>query len=132
MDPFDGRVVSTFIRQALKSEPLTVFGDGSQTRSFCYIDDLVRGIMAMGQSSDPGPINLGNPRENTLLELAKMVTDIVGGSGEIKFLDLPQDDPKKRNPEISKAKNILGWEPTVSLEEGIQQTATWIAKNLSA
>ena len=132
MDPFDGRVVSTFIRQALKGEPFTVFGDGSQTRSFCYIDDLVRGIMAMGQSSDPGPINLGNPRENTLLELAKMVTDIVGGSGEIKFLDLPQDDPKKRNPDISKARSILGWEPTVSLEEGIQKTATWMAKNLSA
>ena len=132
MDPFDGRVVSTFIRQALKGEPFTVFGDGSQTRSFCYIDDLVRGIMAMGQSSSPGPINLGNPRENTLLELAKMVTDIVGGSGEIKFLDLPQDDPKKRNPDISKAKSILGWGPTVSLEEGIQKTATWMDKNLSA
>jgi dTDP-glucose 4,6-dehydratase len=132
MDPFDGRVVSTFIRQALKREPFTVFGDGSQTRSFCYIDDLVRGIMAMGQSNHPGPINLGNPRENTLLELAKMVTDIVGGSGEIKFLDLPQDDPKKRNPDISKARSILGWEPTVSLEVGIQKTATWMAKNLSA
>ena len=132
MDPFDGRVVSTFIRQALRNEPFTVFGDGSQTRSFCYIDDLVRGIMAMGQSSHPGPINLGNPRENTLLELAKMVTDIVGGSGEIKFLDLPQDDPKQRNPDISKARSILGWEPTVSLEEGIQKTATWMAKNISA
>ena len=132
MDPFDGRVVSTFIRQALKGEPFTVFGDGSQTRSFCYIDDLVRGIMAMGQSNHPGPINIGNPRENTLLELAKMVTDIVGGSGETKFLVLPQDDPKKRNPDISKARSILGWEPTVSLEEGIQKTATWMAKNLSA
>ena len=132
MDPFDGRVVSTFIRQALKGEPFTVFGDGSQTRSFCYIDDLVRGIMAMGQSDHPGPINLGNPRENTLLELAEMVTDIVGGSGEIKFLDLPQDDPKKRNPDISKARSNLGWEPTVPLEEGIQKTATWMAKNLSA
>ena len=132
MDPFDGRVVSTFIRQALKGEPLTVFGDGSQTRSFCYIDDLVRGIMAMGQSNHPGPINIGNPRENTLLELATMVTDIVGGSGETKFLVLPQDDPKKRNPDISKARSILGWEPTVSLEEGIQKTATWMAKNLSA
>jgi dTDP-glucose 4,6-dehydratase len=88
--------------------------------------------MTIGQSNHPGPINLGNPRENTLLELAKMVTDIVGGSGEIKFLDLPQDDPKKRNPDISKARRILGWEPTVSLEEGIQKTATWMAKNLSA
>ena len=131
MDPFDGRVVSTFIRQALKGEAFTIFGDGSQTRSFCYIDDLVRGIMAMGQSNHPGPINLGDPRENTLLELAKMVTEIVGGSGEIQFLDLPEDDPKKRNPEITKARSILGWEPTVSLEDGIQKTATWMAKNLS-
>jgi dTDP-glucose 4,6-dehydratase len=132
MDPFDGRVVSTFIRQALKREPFTVFGDGSQTRSFCYIDDLVRGIMAMGRSSHLGPINLGNPRENTLLELAKLVTDIVGGSGEIKFLDLPQDDPKQRNPDISKARSILGWEPKVPLEEGIQKTAAWMSKNISA
>jgi dTDP-glucose 4,6-dehydratase len=132
MDPFDGRVVSTFIRQALNSEPFTIFGDGLQTRSFCYIDDLVRGIMAMGQSNHPGPINLGNPRENTLLELAKMVTQIVGGSGEIEFLELPADDPKKRNPEISKARSILGWEPTVLLEEGIEKTAAWMRKRLSA
>jgi len=132
MDPFDGRVVSTFIRQALKGEAFTIFGDGSQTRSFCYIDDLVRGIMAMGQSNHPGPVNLGNPRENTLLELAKMVTEIVGGSGEIKFLDLPQDDPKTRNPDISKAIRLLGWEPTVSLEDGIQKTAIWMTKNFNA
>ena len=130
MDPYDGRVVSTFIRQALKSEPLTIFGDGSQTRSFCYIDDLVRGIMAMGQSNHPGPINLGNPRENTLLELAKMVTDIVGGSGEIKFLELPQDDPKKRNPDISKAMNLLEWRPEVKLEDGIALTASWMRTSL--
>ncbi len=132
MDPYDGRVVSTFIRQALKKEPFTVFGDGSQTRSFCYIDDLVRGIMAMGQSTHQGPINLGNPRESTLLELAKMVTDIVGGSGEINFLELPKDDPKTRNPDISKASSILSWKPAVTLEEGLQKTASWMAKNLSA
>ena len=131
MDPYDGRVVSTFIRQALKSELFTIFGDGSQTRSFCYIDDLVRGIMSMGQSDHPGPINLGNPRENTLLELAKMVTEIVGGSGEIEFLDLPEDDPKKRNPEISKARSILGWEPSVPLEDGIEKTASWMRNRLS-
>lgn len=130
MDPFDGRVVSTFIRQALLGEPFTIFGDGSQTRSFCYIDDLVRGIMAMGLSSNPGPINLGNPRENTLLELAKMVTAIVGGSGDISFLDLPEDDPKKRNPDISRARNILGWEPSVSLEDGIKRTAIWMSSSL--
>jgi dTDP-glucose 4,6-dehydratase len=126
MDPYDGRVVSTFIRQALKGEPFTIFGDGSQTRSFCYIDDLVRGIMTMGQSGHPGPINLGNPRENTLLELAKMVTEIVGGSGEIKFLDLPEDDPKQRCPDISLAKKNIDWEPTVTIEEGIRRTALWM------
>ena len=132
MDPYDGRVVSTFIRQALKSEPFTIFGDGSQTRSFCYIDDLVRGIMSMGQSSHPGPINLGNPRENTLLELAKMVTQLVGGSGEIEFLELPEDDPKKRNPDISRARSVLRWEPSVPLEEGIEKTAAWMRKRLGS
>lgn len=132
MDPYDGRVVSTFIRQALKNEPFTIFGDGSQARSFCYIDDLVRGIMSMGASTHSGPINLGNPRENTLLELAKLVTEIVGGSGEIKFLDLPEDDPKTRNPDITRAKTILGWDPSVTLEDGIKKTATWMSANLSS
>lgn len=126
MDPYDGRVISTFIRQALKSEPFTIFGDGSQTRSFCYIDDLVRGIMAIGQSTHPGPINLGNPRENTLLALAKLVTEVVGGSGEIVYLDLPEDDPKKRNPDISKAQEILNWTPSTDLADGIGRTASWM------
>lgn len=130
MDPYDGRVVSTFIRQALRGEPFTIFGNGSQTRSFCYIDDLVRGIMAMGQCNHPGPINLGNPREITLLELAKIVTDIVGGSGEIRLLDLPQDDPKQRNPDISKANEFLNWDPVISLENGIQLTASWMRQSL--
>ena len=132
MDPYDGRVVSTFIRQAIKSEPFTIFGDGSQTRSFCFIDDLVAGIIAMGQSTHHGPINLGNPRENTLTELAKMVTEIVGGSGEIEFLALPEDDPKKRNPDITRAKAVLNWEPLVSLERGIKLTAEWMAETLSS
>jgi nucleoside-diphosphate-sugar epimerase len=131
MDPYDGRVVSTFIRQALKSEAFTIFGDGTQTRSFCYIDDLVKGIMAMGRSDQPGPINLGNPRENTLLELANMVSKIVGGSGEIKFLELPEDDPKQRNPDITRARSLLGWEPSVPLETGIEKTAAWMAKALN-
>lgn len=126
MDPYDGRVVSTFIRQALKSEPLSIFGDGSQTRSFCFVDDLVAGIIAMGTSSHPGPINLGNPQENTLLELAEAVTRIVGGSGELVFESLPVDDPKRRNPDITKAKSILGWEPRVSLEDGLEKTAAWM------
>jgi dTDP-glucose 4,6-dehydratase len=130
MDPYDGRVVSTFIRQALESEPFTIFGDGSQTRSFCYVDDLVKGIMAMGLSSNPGPINLGNPRDNSLLELANLVTQIVGGPGEIEFRSLPKDDPRQRNPDITKARKVLGWEPSVSLEDGIKKTAEWIAKRL--
>lgn len=126
MDPYDGRVVSTFIRQALEGVPFTIFGDGSQTRSFCYIDDLVRGIIAMGQSYHPGPINLGNPRENSLLELAEIVTSVVGAIGEMKFMPLPEDDPKRRNPDIHKARDILGWSPNVEIEEGILRTAEWM------
>ena len=130
MDPYDGRVVSTFIRQALKSEPFTIFGDGTQTRSFCYIDDLVSGIMAMGKSNHPGPINLGNPRENTLLELANIVTEVIGGAGEINYLPLPEDDPKQRNPDITKARTVLSWEPKTSLETGIETTGSWMAATL--
>jgi dTDP-glucose 4,6-dehydratase len=128
MDPFDGRVVSTFIRQALKNEPFTIFGDGTQTRSFCDIDDLVAGIVAMGQSSHSGPINLGNPKENTLLELAQMVTDLVGGTGGIEFSDLPEDDPKIRNPDITRAREILNWDPLVTIEQGLVKTADWMRK----
>jgi nucleoside-diphosphate-sugar epimerase len=131
MDPFDGRVVSTFIRQALKNEPLTIFGDGTQTRSFCYIDDLVAGIVAMGGRSHPGPINLGNPKENTLLELAQMVTDLVGGTGEIEFSDLPEDDPRRRNPDTTRAREILDWEPVVTIEQGLLKTADWMKKVIS-
>jgi dTDP-glucose 4,6-dehydratase len=131
MDPFDGRVVSTFIRQALKNEPFTIFGDGNQTRSFCYIDDLVSGIVAMGASSHPGPINLGNPKENTLLELAQMVTELVGGTGEIEFSDLPEDDPKTRNPDITRAREMLNWEPAVTIEQGLVKTADWMRKVIS-
>jgi dTDP-glucose 4,6-dehydratase len=131
MDANDGRVVSTFVRQALKGEPFTIFGDGTQTRSFCYIDDLVRGIMAMGASSNKGPINLGNPNENTLLELAQMVTKVVGGTGEIVYKELPEDDPRRRNPDITRARSVLGWEPKVNLEEGIRKTADWMAKSLA-
>ena len=127
MDPYDGRVVSTFIRQALASEPITVFGDGTQTRSFCYIDDLVRGIVAMGKSSHPGPINLGSPRENNLLELADLVTVLLKSKSEIEFLPLPEDDPKRRNPDITRAREVLGWEPIVELQDGITKTALWIS-----
>jgi nucleoside-diphosphate-sugar epimerase len=130
MDPYDGRVVSNFIRQALKGEAITIYGTGEQTRSFCYIDDLVRGIMAMGTSSHSGPINLGNPRENNLLELADMIISQLDSKSQIVFLPLPEDDPKQRNPDISRAREILGWEPIVKLEDGISKTASWIYQNL--
>ena len=131
MDPYDGRVVSNFIRQALKGEPLTIYGTGEQTRSFCYIDDLVRGIMAMGMSSHPGPINLGNPEERTLLNLAELVLGITKSSSTLEFLELPEDDPKRRCPDITKAKTVLGWEPAVDMSTGISKTAHWISENLS-
>jgi dTDP-glucose 4,6-dehydratase len=131
MDPYDGRVVSNFIRQALRGEPITIYGTGEQTRSFCYIDDLVRGIMAMAVSSHSGPINLGNPRENNLLELADMVVSQLGSRSKIEFLPLPEDDPKQRNPNISRAREILNWEPIVKLEDGISKTASWMASNLA-
>jgi dTDP-glucose 4,6-dehydratase len=131
MDPYDGRVVSNFIRQALKGEPLTIYGTGEQTRSFCYIDDLVRGIMAMGMSSHPGPINLGNPEERTLLNLAELVLEITKSSSTLEFLELPEDDPKRRCPDITKAKTVLGWEPAVDISTGISKTAHWISENLS-
>ena len=130
MDPYDGRVVSNFIRQALQGKPLTIYGSGEQTRSFCYIDDLVRGIVAMGRSNEPGPINLGNPEERTLLNLAELVLDITKSTSELEFLELPEDDPKQRCPDIRRAKSLLGWEPRVDISSGIQSTADWIRKNI--
>lgn len=127
MDPFDGRVVSTFIRQALRGEPVTVFGDGSQTRSFCFIDDLISGIVSMGRSNQPGPINLGNPEERNLIDLAQIVLRITNSKSELVFQALPEDDPKRRCPDIARAKSLLNWEPQVGIEEGISRTADWIA-----
>jgi dTDP-glucose 4,6-dehydratase len=129
MDPYDGRVVSNFIRQALHGKPLTIYGSGEQTRSFCYIDDLVRGIMAMARSSEPGPINLGNPEERTLLNLAELVLEITGSTSPLEFFELPEDDPKQRCPDITKAKSLLSWEPAVEISTGIRKTADWISKN---
>jgi nucleoside-diphosphate-sugar epimerase len=128
MDPYDGRVVSNFIRQALLGRPLTIYGNGEQTRSFCFIDDLVKGIQAMGRSDSNGPINLGNPEERTLLELAELVLKITNSSSELEHKALPEDDPKQRRPELSRAKNILNWEPKVSLSSGIEKTTEWIAE----
>lgn len=126
MDPFDGRVVSTFLRQALRGEPLTVFGDGSQTRSFCFVDDLVRGIMVMGLSEAQGPINLGNPEERTLLDLANVVLSVTGSRSSLTHLELPEDDPKRRCPDIALAKSILAWEPSVNITTGVTLTMNWM------
>lgn len=122
MQQDDGRVVSNFIVQALKGEPLTVYGKGKQTRSFCYIDDLIRGILKIMNIDYKMPINLGNPREFTIIELAKSVLKLTGSKSKIEFLPLPEDDPKQRKPDITKAKKMLSWKPEVSLEEGLKKT----------
>ncbi len=121
MRPFDGRAVPTFVRQALDNKPLTVFGDGSQTRSFCYVDDLVRGLILLAESGEHEPVNIGNPAELTLLEMAQTVVKVTGCSSEIVFEALPVDDPQVRKPDITRARELLGWEPRVRLEEGLER-----------
>jgi dTDP-glucose 4,6-dehydratase len=121
----DGRAIPTFIRQALRGEPLTMYGDGSQTRSFTYVSDLIEGIWRLMHAPVNDPVNIGNPREMTLLELAKHVLRATGSRSEIVFRPLPTDDPKVRQPDIGKAKRVLGWEPTVELEEGLARTVEW-------
>ncbi|HEX5450833.1 MAG TPA: UDP-glucuronic acid decarboxylase family protein [Candidatus Limnocylindrales bacterium] len=122
MRPHDGRAIPTFLRQALQDRPLTVFGDGSQTRSFCYVDDLISGLIALMESDYHLPVNIGNPDEFTLLQLAETVIEVTGSESEIVFEALPADDPKVRRPDISLARELLGWEPEVSLREGLQRT----------
>jgi dTDP-glucose 4,6-dehydratase len=122
MRPHDGRAIPTFLRQALQDKPLTVFGDGSQTRSFCYVDDLIRGLIALAESGYHTPVNIGNPREYTLLELAQVVVEVTGSRSEIVFEALPADDPQVRQPDISLAREKLGWEPEVDLHEGLRRT----------
>jgi dTDP-glucose 4,6-dehydratase len=122
MRPHDGRAIPTFLRQALVGKPVTVFGAGSQTRSFCYVDDLVRGLRLLAQSGEHLPVNLGNPSEMTLLELAEAVIRVTGSQSEIVFEALPIDDPQVRQPDITRARQVLGWEPEVSLEEGLRRT----------
>jgi dTDP-glucose 4,6-dehydratase len=121
MRPNDGRAVSTFMRQSLELQPLTVFGDGTQTRSFCYVDDLVRGLNLLAESDEHLPVNLGNPREFTLNDLAEAVLRVTGSTSEIVYEALPIDDPQVRQPDIARAKDVLGWEPEIELEEGLRR-----------
>src|SRR6266567_2382721 len=121
MRPSDGRAVPTFVRQALEGKPLTVFGDGSQTRSFCYVDDLIRGLVALAESEEHLPVNIGNPREFTLNELADTVLRITGSKSEIVHEALPIDDPQVRQPDITRAKQLLNWEPEIQLDEGLRR-----------
>lgn len=129
----DGRVVSNFIVQALRGEPITVFGDGSQTRAFCYVDDLVNGIVAMMDAGDTavGPINLGNPQEFTISRLAKLITEMVGAGSRVDFKELPTDDPVRRCPDISRARSLLDWEPTTDLVTGLEHTINYFRDRLS-
>ncbi len=122
MRPHDGRAVPTFLRQALQDKPVTVFGDGSQTRSFCYVDDLIRGLVALMESEVHLPINIGNPDEMTLLELANTVIEVTESRSEVVFEALPTDDPHVRQPDITRARQLLGWEPRVSLHDGLRRT----------
>lgn len=126
----DGRVVPAFIDQVLHGESMTIFGDGSQTRSFCYVSDLVHGLVLLSQSSERYPVNLGNPREMTILEFADCIQRVVGAEAEIEFKPLPEDDPKRRQPDITKAKTLLGWEPQVALEDGIRETLDFFRAKL--
>jgi dTDP-glucose 4,6-dehydratase len=131
MRPDDGRAVSNFLVQAIQGQPLTVYGDGSQTRSFCYVADEVRGILALLDSDYVGPVNIGNPGEFTILELAKNVLDVTGSTSTIEFRPLPEDDPTQRKPDITLAKQLLGWEPTIQLAEGLERTAAWFRQCLT-
>jgi len=133
MHPDDGRVVSNFIVQALRGEPLTIYGDGSQTRSFCYVDDLIKGMIGLMSTEDDvvGPMNIGNPNEFTILELAQTIRKLLNSDAEIVFKPLPGDDPKQRRPDISMAENILQWQPSIELEAGLDQTIQYFRKTLS-
>ena len=133
MHPADGRVVSNFIMQALREEPITIYGDGAQTRSFCYVDDLIEGLVTLMESPGEitGPINLGNPVDSTMAELAAKVIQITGSRSSIIHMDLPLDDPRQRKPDITKARNLLGWEPRIPLEEGLKKTVTYFRETSS-
>ncbi|MBK5288436.1 MAG: SDR family oxidoreductase [Acidimicrobiia bacterium] len=130
--PADGRVVSNFLFQAMRGEPLTVYGDGKQSRSFCFVDDEISGIVALLDSDYVGPVNIGNPNEFTILELAETVIEVTGSTSKMVFEDLPVDDPTQRKPDISLARSLFDWEPTVQLREGLERTCLWYKAELEA
>ena len=133
MQADDGRVISNFILQALRNEPITLYGDGQQTRAFCYVDELVDGLTRMMEKEDfPGPVNLGKPGDVTILQLAESIIDLTGSKSKIELLPAREDDPINRNPDISLAKEKLGWEPSIPLEEGLRQTVLYFEKLLGA
>ena len=125
MRPDDGRAVSNFMVQALRGDPITIYGDGSQTRSFTYVDDEIRGFLALLDSDVTVPVNIGNPEEYTIRQLAEMTLDVTGSSSQLSFVPLPIDDPAQRQPDITRARELLGWEPTVGLREGLERTAEY-------
>jgi UDP-glucuronate decarboxylase len=132
MHPNDGRVVSNFIVQALNNQPITIYGDGTQTRSFCYVDDLVEVAIRLMNSSETGPINIGNPTEFRVLDLAKQVIALTGSCSPIVHKPLPSDDPKQRRPDIAKARKLLHWEPSIDLEQGLKATIAYFEKCLQS
>ena len=131
LHPSDGRVVSNFMMQALRGEPLTVYGDGSQTRSFCYVDDLIEGILRLSRSSEHLPVNIGNPEELTILECARAVLEVTGSRSELRLEPLPEDDPTRRRPDIAKARRLLGWEPKIGLKEGLAKSLEFFKNQAS-
>ena len=131
LHPGDGRVISNFMMQALRGEPLTIYGDGSQTRSFCYVDDLIEGIVRLSRSEEHLPVNLGNPEEYTILECAQAVLDVTASKSELSYVELPVDDPMRRRPDITKARTLLGWEPRVGLEEGLKRSLDFFASKIA-
>jgi nucleoside-diphosphate-sugar epimerase len=131
MRPDDGRLVTNLVVQGLKGEPLTVHGDGKQTRSFCFIDDEVRGLLALLDSDYVGPVNIGNPSEYTVNEFAELAREVTGGKSEIVHVPLPVDDPMQRRPDITLARKILGWEPTIELRDGLERTADYFRRILT-
>jgi len=124
----DGRVIPTFINQAVKNKPLTIFGDGKQTRSFCYISDMVEGISRAASTDFTQPVNIGNPKEYMMLELADMIKRLCGSSSQYKYMPLPENDPKRRKPDITRARQVLGWEPKVKLDQGLARVIDWFRR----